>query len=252
MSAEAALRDRLTALSERLLAESLRYEARRDSRAVFTRAYSRITLLIRDSIGVTLFVDAAWVTALAEQFAARYFAALQASESGSAPGPGWAKVFATIADEHTTVLEDLVFSITAHIVHDLPLALLDVGLAGASGESRVFDFHLMNDVLGKNIDAIQDEVISRYQPALQWLDQIGPQDEILTNYGFRMSRGLAWYNANRLLDPRSRELTMASIEKNVIVVVDSIRKPPWWSLRLLFKAGRIIARWLRVWPAARR
>jgi hypothetical protein len=252
VSAEAALRERLTAVSERLLDQSLRYEVRRDSRAVFTRAYWRITLLIRDSIGVTPFADAAWVAALAERFAAQYFAALEASESGIALGAAWTKVFATIADEHTTVLEDLVFSITAHIVHDLPLALTEVGLAGANGESHVFDFHLMNDVLGEHIDAIQHEVIARYQPALQWLDQIGPQDEILTNYGFRMSRGLAWYNANRLLDPRSTDRTRMSIEKNVVVVVDSVRKPPFWSLRLLFRIGRVIARWFRTWPAARR
>jgi hypothetical protein len=83
--------------------------------------------------------------------------------------PAWEKVFKTILAGRTSVLENLVFSITAHIVHDLPLALIEAGL-GTNGRSHIHDFHTVNDVMSDTIDAMQDQVSRRYSPLIYWLD----------------------------------------------------------------------------------
>ncbi|MGH9199510.1 MAG: DUF5995 family protein, partial [Acidimicrobiia bacterium] len=202
-SVDSTIASRLDAIAERLDSYVARYERARDSRCVFTYAYAIMTRSIRDEIHQSGIADPEWVVALAETFAAQYFEALDAYDQGEPLPPAWDKVFKTILARRTSVLEDLVFGITAHIVHDLPLALIDVGLA-TNGRSHIHDFHTVNAMMSGMIDTMQDQVARRYSPLIHWLDwMIEGYDEILSNYGIRMSRGLAWYNAERLLDPDS-------------------------------------------------
>src|SRR4030095_6125363 len=96
----------------------------------------------------------------------------------------WAEVFRVLKLKTTSVLEDLVFAMTAHIVSDLPLGLLEVGLEDRGHVSHIHDFHSMNDVLGSNIKAIEDDILKRYEPVFSWVDNLGNGfDQILTNYG---------------------------------------------------------------------
>lgn len=140
-------------------------------------------------------------------------------------------------------------AMTAHIVHDLPLSLLEVGLSGADGESHIYDFHHMNDLLGKDIGPIANGVTSRYEPFFRWIDHLERRHTfVLTDFGFRVSRGVAWYNACRLLDPESKDHASDSVTRSVITLVDDVRRPPLLSLRLLFRALRWIAALGRVWP----
>lgn len=241
------LRDRLDILTTRLLDYRARYDRARDSRAVFTHAYAQITALITENLAVYEFRDPAWVVTLAEKFAERYFRALDAAEEDVPPA--WKHVFAVLRNPRTSVTEDLVFAMTAHIVHDLPLALLDAKMAAPDGSSHVYDFHRMNDLLGHNIARITAEVSSRYQPFIAWLDQLGGDfDQIVSDYGFRVSRGVAWYNAFRILDPLSKEHALRSIVKSTIVFVDNVRRPKFWPLRWLFRVGRFVSSFFRRWP----
>lgn len=75
------------------------------------------------------FPNPGWVVSLAESFAQHYFLALDAADQHKQVPEAWEKVFTTIRCRNTSVLEDLVFAMTAHIVHDLPLALVEVGHA---------------------------------------------------------------------------------------------------------------------------
>jgi hypothetical protein len=171
---------------------------------------------LADGIGQTGVDDEEWITSLAETFGGLYFQALDAFDQNGAVPNAWTEVFRVLKTERTTVLEDLVFALTAHIVNDLPLALEMVGLTNAQQVSHIRDFHRVNDVLGNNIKAIENNVLSRYEPILQWLDHFDRgYDQILTNYGFRLSRGLAWYNAVRLLDPASAQEAKKSVERKI-------------------------------------
>lgn len=246
------LRARLAVVAGRLLDYRARYDGRRDSRAVFTHAYVSITELIAGNLAAYGFRDPAWVVTLAERFAERYFAVLDACDAGRPLPPAWAHVFDVLRNPRTSVLEDLVFAMTAHIVHDLPLALVDAKLAAADGTSHVYDFHRMNDLLGHNIEAITAGVSKRYSPFIAWLDHLGGNfDQLITDYGFRVGRGVAWYNAARILDPLSEPHAREAINKSTIIFVDNVRRPKLWPVRWLFRTGRWISSWFRRWPAQR-
>jgi hypothetical protein len=241
--------ERVRAIADRLDQDVARYEAARDSRAVFAYAYGRLTRTLAEALGTGQFVDPAWVARLAEVFSERYFEARGLYDQGLAPPTPWREVLDAICRQRSTVLEDLVFPITVHIVHDLPLSLVDVGLAGADGASRIFDHHRVNDVLEQAIETIQAAVAARYEPFVGWLDQFGADlDEIATNYGLRVSRGVAWYNALRLQDAASHDDALAGIKRSPLVLVEEVRRPPVWSLRILFRLSRSIAARCRRWP----
>jgi len=244
---------RLLRLADRLEEYRTKYEATRDSRAIFTYAYVEITRTLASKLFQAEFKHPEWVVSLAEHFASHYVGALQAwdHDRENVP-PAWKIVFETISRKRTSVLEDLVLAMTAHIVHDLPLSLVEVGLSATNGESHIFDFHHMNDVLASDIQPIADGVTARYEPFFRWLDHLERRHTVvLTNFGFRVSRGVAWYNACRLLDPLSEKAALQSITNSVVTLIDDVRKPPVWSLRLLFRGFRWIAALFRVWPKSR-
>ncbi|HEX2393151.1 MAG TPA: DUF5995 family protein [Solirubrobacterales bacterium] len=237
---------RLRDLERRLSRRARELEAQRDSRCVFTHAYSLMTRRIAEEAPGSG-VDEEWITDLAEAFAAHYFAALDADEASLSPA--WRRAFEAMRDKRTSVLEDLVFAMAVHIMHDLPLALGDLSPPEGPEPKHIFDFHAVNDMMASSIDLIQRATTHRYAPYIGWLDQLGERfDELLTDYGIRMSRGLAWYNAIRLADPRSAAKTRESIERSPTIVIDDIVNPSAASLRILFRLLRWIVSFLRVWP----
>jgi uncharacterized protein DUF5995 len=240
---------RFGAIAERLEKLTGRLEKKHDSRCVFTYAYSIMTWKIARDLRDRPDVDSTWVASLAEAFSERYFQAVDAYDRGDLDSDAWRSVFNALRNRRTSVLEDMVLAITAHIVHDLPLALNDIGPAEGPDVARIHDFHAVNDMMQNAIELMQGEVSHRYGGWVGWLDQMAEgYDEILTNYGIRMSRGLSWYNALRLADPRARTEGRAAIEKSPALVVANVLDPPIWSLRLLARFTRLASRPVRRWP----
>ena len=224
------------------------YETLRDRRAVFTHAYAQITRVFAEKIPFQGFVDPRWVENLDLAFAREYFDALDAYDLRGEDPLGWAPVFDAMAQGKTSVLEELILSMAAHIVHDLPFALASVQ-QGAMNDSRVADFHLANDVLRAGIDDIQQSTATRYNPVLRWLDRAADrEDEVLTNYGIRLARAAAWFNAERLRDARTAEVASKSLARSTEVVVRQLLRPPLRSLRFLLRLARWFSRSFRVWP----
>ena len=241
--------ERLDAVAARLDARTRALEEREDSRAVFTHGYALMTRGIAAELLTSDLDDPEWVVALAEAFAERYFHALDAYDEGGDAPPAWRAVFETMRQRRTSVLEDLVFGVYAHIVRDLPHTLRDVGLVHADGRSRVRDHHVVTAIVGHAIDDIQAAVSARYGPYVGFLDRIGKRyDEILTDYGIRLSRGMAWYNAVRLADPDSADAAAASIERSPEVFVAQVMNPPLLSLRVGSRASRWLVAHFRRWP----
>jgi len=138
---------------------------------------------------------------------------------------------------------------TAHIVYDLPLSLCDVGLTDNKKISHIRDYHKVNDILADGINTIQEAVINRYNPYLKMLDRLGKgYDEILTNYGFRLGRGMAWYNAKRLLSYQSTDSVLNALTKSISTLIDKLQNPPLWILRTVFNFYRWLIRFTRRWP----
>jgi len=246
-----------------------RYDRARDPRAVFAYTYLRLTTSLESAlaVGQPPFHDPSWVADLASSLASEYFSAMDeidswiASESGSKvevraaalpdviPQP-WREVYAVSSSGRCYVLEDALFAMMAHISYDLPIALrrmsdrIDV-------REHIADFHRMNDVLGTAIDGIQDDLASRYCRRLAGLDQLFTgQDELLTNYGVRLSRGMAWFNFERLTDPLASTAAERSIKTSTGAMISQVRAPDDWRLRLGLQAARLLIPERRQWPAA--
>jgi len=242
--------ERLIALATRLDVRARALEARKDSRCVFTHAYALMTRRLAAELPAGNLDDPDWVVEIAEAFAEKYFSALERYDRGEEPPPAWRAVFTTISSRRTSVLEDLTFGVYAHIVRDLPHTLQELGLADAAGRSRLRDHHTVTAIVGRAIDDVQAAVGERYGPYIRSLDRIGNRyDEILTNYGIRLSRGMAWYNAQRLDDPRSAASATAAVEESTRVFVAQVMDPPLFSLRVFLRASRWVAALLRRWPA---
>jgi hypothetical protein len=247
--AVAELQERLEALATRLDERRIALERVRDSRCVFTCAYVLLTRRLARGLPDAGYRDAAWVVRLAEAFADLYFDALDASATGRPAGEAWDSVFDAIDRRRSSVLEDLVFSMTAHIVHDLPATLDQVGRESVDG-SHIGDFHAVNRTLAEAIGEIEAAISRRYAPWVRQLDRLGrPYSRILSSYGIRMARGLAWYNADRLADPPSRTEARASTARSVKTLVDEVLHPPLWTARTTLRLGRFVVGIFRRWPS---
>jgi len=258
--------ERLKKFSQNILNYSRKYESTRDERAVFAFMYAKMTESLAHylmNIDVA-FDDPGWIVQLAEAFAGRFIIAMDAIdawlENGSAdkvahpttiyetvPKP-WADVYLAIRDGQSFVLEDMIFSMMAHISYDLPFALLEVKME-TNGKSHVGDYHRMNDVLASSIDEMQGVVAQRYNRTLAFLDGFaGHYDEFFTNYGIRLSRSAAWYNACRMLDPAAEPQVIKSLERSTVAFIREIRTPKKGWLKNLMPVIRFLIPRRRKWP----
>jgi hypothetical protein len=127
------------------------------------------------------------------------------------------------------------------------LALSALHAKGAL-DPHIGDFHAMNEVLAKNILNISESVTKRYEPFFSWLERFRAHEvQIITNYGFRLGRGMAWYNMIRLRSG-DKQSTLAALDKNVQTVIDAIRRPPYLSIATVFRLLRLIASFTKRWP----
>jgi hypothetical protein len=246
---------RVDALADDIATYHRRYEAARDSRAVFAYAYGDLTRDLADRLAAgDTFDSPGWVADLAVAFGERYMAAMDGIDrceetaevplDEAVPRP-WADVYRATCRARSTVLEDLVFAMGAHVTYDLPHALLDVGLDGA----HLADYHRMNDVLAARTDDVQATVTARYNRLLGRLDRLaGGTDELFTDYWLRIGRAVAWYNAARLQSPRSRSAAEGSIERATFHLIESARSSGPVPLRWGLRAYRGLLPLARRWP----
>lgn len=253
---------RVSELADTLALYHRRYDAIRDSRAVFAYTYFNIThdLANRLAAPQSDFNDLDWVADLAVEFGTRYMAAMDTIDDWERSQPSgrttveslyqtvprpWADVYQTICLQPSTVLEDLVYSMGAHITYDLPYALLAVGTV----TDRLSDYHRMNDVLASKTSDIQKIVTDRYNRYLAYFDRVlGEGDEVFTNYWIRLGRSIAWYNAMRLQSPHSRTQAEGSIERSTYYLIQSVRTNGPWPLRWGGRLYRTLFSLKREWP----
>jgi hypothetical protein len=263
--------DVVEGVADRLVGYLMRYDAAQDSRAIFAYVYLKLTRHLADALrrGDPHFDDPAWVAQLSESLAAEYFTAadlmdawtgtsgarrgqvLQVDDLPTTIPQAWRDVFAAISGGRSYVLEDALFSMMAHISYDLPTALrrLSTRTDVVDVTGHVGDFHRMNDVLGAAVDGVQDDLADRYSRWLADLDRLfARDDELLSNYGIRVSRGMAWYNFERLCDRRASAEAERSIRNSTRAFIHQVRHPDDRILRLAVQVGRLVVPERRRWP----
>lgn len=211
-AAAAAAAEKVAGVARELAARVTRYDAQRDHRAVFAYTYFRLTSDLAASLRTNglSFRAPDWVADLSVSLAAGYFTAMDAIDTwlGLVPGarsrPGgeirsadlpetipkpWRDVYAASTVRHSYVLEEVLFSMMAHMSYDLPLALRAL-VARGEVHHRIADFHRMNDLLATSIDGVQEHIAARYCRRLDSLDRLFTRDdELFTSYGIRVARG---------------------------------------------------------------
>ncbi|QES46969.1 hypothetical protein DEJ50_02980 [Streptomyces venezuelae] len=264
--------ERVQGVVRELTARVMQYDAARDHRAVFAYTYFRLTSDLAASLrgNTPSFRTPEWVADLSVSLAAAYFGAMDAIDGwlGAGPRPGgeihsadmpehipkpWRDVYAASTARHSYVLEEVLFSMMAHMSYDLPLALRALAPAPAAGgdlHRHLADFHRMNDLLASSVDAVQHEIAARYCRRLHSLDRLFTRDdELFTSYGIRVARGLAWFNCDRLLDPAAAVGAQGSISRSTAAFIAEFRSPDDWRRRHAFRVLRALVPSRRQWPA---
>jgi flagellin-specific chaperone FliS len=185
------------------------WESAKDRRLIFLTCYELMTQNILAAIEAKDFEDVNWVATLMENFAGYYFHALEVYEDDQANSPAaWRIAFKAAHDPRTHVLQNLVLGVNAHINYDLVLALSDLlapewpQLSTEQRKMRYRDHCHVNDIINQTINAVQDQVIDRFEPWFAVVDKVlGPVDEWMTSLLISEWREEVWKYATRIIDP---------------------------------------------------
>ncbi|MFN7923929.1 MAG: DUF5995 family protein [Bryobacteraceae bacterium] len=206
-----------------------RFTKVRDHRGVFVAAYVQITLGVGEKIRQGAFRDNVWVERYLVAFANLYRGALEAFEGGDlAHCPkAWQIAFNAAVKGETSVLQDLVLGMNAHINGDLPLALVAAGI-GPDRALRKADHLAVNAILEAHTDQVQDSVAKLYAPVLAALDFAGGRtDELVAGFAIEKARESAWRKAVLFTDAPAAiaPLLRQALESETGFLAQAIRLP---------------------------
>jgi hypothetical protein len=184
------------------------WEGTGDQRSVFLGCYLLMTQNMLAAIRDDEFIDSVWVEQLLHHFANFYFIALDAYDLGGQDVPKvWKQTFDAVGREDIRVLQSLLLGVNAHINFDLTFALVDMlegeweNLSPAHRQDRFADHCLVNKVIYRTIDVVQDQIIEPRDPGMRILDELlGPVDEWAVSSLIRAWRDQVWRDAVALLE----------------------------------------------------
>jgi hypothetical protein len=211
-----------------------------DHRAVFLHAYSivtrnMLTALEHQASGKEqAFLDPDWVCSLLNHFADLYFDALDNfEETGSCSLP-WERAHKLALSGTTTVVEDLLLGINAHINFDLPQALYRTMVEFGDERNalglwrRKFDHDKINAVLRTSIEEIASSISEQHGGMIAFLDRVmGRWDERVARFGIEHFRENTFDRACQLLAARTESekiLVQSQLQVEAGEVVDVILK----------------------------
>jgi len=184
------------------------YHARNDYRAVFLRAYYIITLEVHAAIHQLgdykeqIFFDPAWVAKLAGKFSSLYFQSLTTEERPPESEKAWKLAHKMAVEKSSTVLQDLILGLNAHINYDLAYGIaLNLQEHGDQEKHlllprRKFDHDQVNNILVRCTPRIQEVLTRDYGGGMMMLSRFfGNWDERLTGLGLKYYRERVWWSA---------------------------------------------------------
>ena len=227
------------AVLQRMRAQADAWEQAGDRRCVFLDCYALMTGNMLVAIEAGRFEDRVWIHSLLDRFAEYYFDALTAYEGGGPLPLPWKHAHDLARERLTTVEEDLLLGINAHINHDLPLALYDVmvgewaGLTEEQRGARLQGHLTVNQVITETTAEVQHKVIDRFDHMLGFFDHRLPKlveiadwemDHVLSSW-----RTDVWALAVQLVEAddsgrvRLRELIEAASVHRVRLILVELR-----------------------------
>lgn len=194
----------------------IRWEEQSDQRSIFLNCYRMMTQNMLLAIDSGEFEDPTWVERLLQNFSDYYFVALQAYEEDPISAPQvWQVAHNFTRNPDAWALQKLLLGVNAHINYDLVLTLTELlksewsGLSEGQRAGRYSDYCYVNDIIGRTIDAVQDQVVEPTMPLMDLLDKmLGREDERLISRLLTEWRNKVWHYAMLLLEAEaSREQT---------------------------------------------
>lgn len=184
------------------------WETAADDKALFLNCYQLMTSNVLAAVEQHEFNDPVWVSRLLDHFAHYYFVALEAYERDPAVAPAiWQRAFTVTCAPNISALQKLLLGVNAHINYDLVFTLVDLlqpewpQLSDAQRAARYADHCHVNAVIGRTIDAVQDQVLEPAMPLMDLVDKLlGPMDEALISRLITQWRDQVWLNAVSLLN----------------------------------------------------
>lgn len=209
------------------------WESAHDRRAIFLTCYLMMTRNMIAYANDGGFHDTPWMYALLYRFIEYYFDALDAWDHDAASTPAaWRSAFEADQQPDLHVLQNLMLGVNAHISYDLIYALLDVlrpdwdTLDADHRAQRYQDYVIVNRVICDTLDAVQDGVVERHSPAMNWVDLgFGRLDERLTERMIARWREDSWESALALLAVPATDLDnlRAEVEARAVRRAEAIR-----------------------------
>lgn len=203
------------------------WEGNNDPRSIFLSCYRLMTGNMLKGIEQGRFHDREWVMTLLHRFADYYFDALVCYDCGEEDTPeAWHYVHDVGQRKKLHVLQNLLLGINAHINYDLVLTIYDMlapewdQLTEEQREHRFLDHCTVNVIIAETIDRVQDEVVERHDPAMDWIDRaFGRLDEKLLSYMITRWRHEVWEQAVGLLQcecEEDREVFRQELQREVL------------------------------------
>ena len=203
------------------------WEETADRRAVFLTCYMMMTENMQTAVKQGEFADCAWVDRLLRHFAGYYFVALDAYERDRASAPAvWRLAHNAALEGRELALQQLLLGVNAHINYDLVLTLADMldpkwaELTEEQRHLRYVDYCHVNDIIGRTVDAVQDQVLEPAMPAMELVDRLfGDLDERLISRIITDWRESVWEHTAHLLDthdPAMRAVLVQRVEDDAL------------------------------------
>jgi len=203
----------------------------------FAVLYKRSTVAIRDAIDRDLFENSALMAKFDAVFAQRYFDALNAyfhPDEFAGLNLAWEVAFVGHDNPGTTMIQQMLAGLNAHICFDLGVAAATV--APTSLRDLKPDFDRITDVVGTQVPGMT-VVFERLSPAFRWVSRLTPERRLVGGV-LRKFRTAAWLFAIELAvhPERVREKRIDQASWTAALGAWYLHPPgrPWTPFRALF------------------
>jgi hypothetical protein len=239
----------------------LQFHDDRDRRAIFLRLYYIMTLEVHAAINglgeytAPIFQDPEWVERLLGKSSSLYFSSLDpAGNPDPKAARAWRTTYETAKEARSSVVQNALLGINAHINFDLPRAIAaNLDPDGLDSyrimQMRKFDHGQVNNLLVRTLNYIQDVLEKDYGHGIAVLDRVlGDFDERLSEIGLKYYRERVWWDAmaHASASPDKQHLVQEKLNwesYKIALFVNSKR----WIWRLERALGFLTPRPLRRW-----
>jgi hypothetical protein len=226
-----------------------------DAAGFFPALYVRVTEGVAAGLRDGRFADPERMARLVEAFAGRYIAA----RTGQIPVPEcWQASWDVAGDGGLLIVQHLLLGTSAHVNHDLPLAVVEVAPDVGGLDALRPDFDAVNDVLAGAFTSVLRD-LDRVE---RWASEAAALGGgRVFNFSLRVARREAWASARRLdaLDEAGRREYRGELDRLTTVLAYLVTRPVfplgllvWLARRFEQHDPRAVTRALLGIPTVRR